>query len=36
MIAEGKLTGYRIGRVYRIDLNELESAMLPRQTVKAG
>ena len=35
-IAEGHLTGYRLGRVYRIDLNELDAWMAPVPTVKAG
>jgi len=35
-IAEGKLTGYRLGRVYRIDLNELDQIMAPASSRKAG
>lgn len=35
-IASGELTGYRLGRVIRIDLNELEAWMAPSDTVKAG
>jgi excisionase family DNA binding protein len=33
-IAEGKLTGYRLGRVYRIDLNELDAWMAPDHPAK--
>jgi excisionase family DNA binding protein len=35
-IAKGELTGYRLGRVIRIDLNELDAWMAPVPTVKAG
>lgn len=35
-IAKGELTGYRLGRVYRIDLNELDAWMASFPTVKAG
>lgn len=35
-IASGELTGYRLGRVYRIDLNELDAWLKPIPTVKAG
>ena len=35
-IAEGNLTGYRLGRAIRIDLNELEAWMTPIPTAKAG
>ena len=30
LIAEGRLTGYRLGRSIRIDLNELDAYMDPR------
>jgi excisionase family DNA binding protein len=33
-IADGKLTGYRLGRVYRIDLNELDAWLEPSHPVK--
>jgi excisionase family DNA binding protein len=33
-IADGEITGYRVGRVYRIDLNELDQWMEPEPTVK--
>ena len=29
MIYDGRLTGYRLGRTVRIDLNEVDDAMLP-------
>jgi excisionase family DNA binding protein len=35
-IASGDLTGYRLGRVIRIDLNELDAWLAPVPTVKAG
>jgi excisionase family DNA binding protein len=35
-IASGELTGYRLGRVIRIDLNELDAWLTPIPTVKAG
>jgi excisionase family DNA binding protein len=35
-IASGDLTGYRLGRVIRIDLNELDAWLAPIPTVKAG
>ena len=35
-IAAGELTGYRLGRVIRIDLNELDEWLAPIPTVKAG
>jgi excisionase family DNA binding protein len=35
-IASGELTGYRLGRVIRIDLNELDAWLAPIPTVKAG
>jgi excisionase family DNA binding protein len=35
-IAAGELTGYRLGRVIRIDLNELDAWLTPIPTVKAG
>ena len=35
-IASGELTGYRLGRVIRIDLNELDAWLAPVPTVKAG
>jgi excisionase family DNA binding protein len=35
-IASGDLTGYRLGRVIRIDLNELDAWLKPVPTVKAG
>jgi excisionase family DNA binding protein len=35
-IASGELTGYRLGRVIRIDLNELDQWLTPIPTVKAG
>jgi excisionase family DNA binding protein len=35
-IAAGDLTGYRLGRVIRIDLNELDAWLTPIPTVKAG
>jgi excisionase family DNA binding protein len=31
-IAEGELTGYRLGRVYRIDLNEVDEWLSPNPT----
>ena len=33
-IAEGKLTGYRLGKDFRIDLNELDALLEPSH--KAG
>ena len=36
LIAEGKLTGYRLGRVIRIDLNELDEVLKPIPSIKAG
>ena len=37
LIASGRLTGYRFGpRIIRIDLNEVDAAMRPIPTVKAG
>jgi excisionase family DNA binding protein len=37
LIASGRLTGYRFGpRIIRIDLNEVDDAMRPIPTVKAG
>jgi excisionase family DNA binding protein len=33
-IAHGEITGYRVGRVYRIDLNELDAWMTPSHPVK--
>jgi excisionase family DNA binding protein len=35
-IASGELTGCRLGRVIRIDLNELDAWLTPIPTVKAG
>ena len=35
-IASGDLTGYRLGRLIRIDLNELDEWLAPISTVKAG
>jgi excisionase family DNA binding protein len=35
-IASGELTGYRLGRVIRVDLNELDEWLRPIPTVKAG
>jgi excisionase family DNA binding protein len=35
-IATGELTGYRLGRVIRIYLNELDAWLAPIPTVKAG
>jgi excisionase family DNA binding protein len=35
-IAAGELTGYRLGRVIRVDLNELDEWLTPIPTVKAG
>jgi excisionase family DNA binding protein len=35
-IASGDLTGYRLGRVIRIDLEELDAWLTPVPTVKAG
>ena len=35
-IAAGELTGYRLGRVYRVDLNELDGWLAPVPTAKAG
>jgi excisionase family DNA binding protein len=36
-IADGTLTGYRLGgRLLRIDLNEVDQALRPIPTVKAG
>ncbi|MFL6047911.1 MAG: helix-turn-helix domain-containing protein [Propionibacteriaceae bacterium] len=35
-IISGDLTGYRLGRVYRIDLNELDAWMASAYTPKAG
>jgi excisionase family DNA binding protein len=29
MIADGRLKGYRLGRTVRVDLNEVDDAMLP-------
>jgi excisionase family DNA binding protein len=29
MIADGRLTGYRAGGVIRVDLNELDAALVP-------
>ena len=31
-VATGKITGYRLGRHLRIDLDELDAAMRPIQT----
>jgi excisionase family DNA binding protein len=36
LIADGKITGFRLGRVIRIDLNELDQALKPIPTIKAG
>jgi excisionase family DNA binding protein len=35
-IATGELTGYRLGRNIRIDLNELDVWLAPIPSVKAG
>jgi excisionase family DNA binding protein len=35
-IAPGEITGYKVGRVYRIDLNELDAWMTPDHPTKAG
>jgi excisionase family DNA binding protein len=35
-IASGDITGYRLGRVYRVDLNELDAWLTPIPTAKAG
>jgi hypothetical protein len=35
-MAAGELTGYRLGRDIRIDLNELDELLTPIPTVKAG
>jgi excisionase family DNA binding protein len=35
-IASGELTGYRLGRVIRIDLNELDAWLTPILTAKVG
>ena len=36
-IADGTLTGYRLGdRLLRVDLNELDQALRPIPTAKAG
>jgi excisionase family DNA binding protein len=35
-IAKGEITGYRLGRVYRVDLNELDEWLTPIPTVKAA
>jgi excisionase family DNA binding protein len=35
-IATGELTGYRLGRDIRIDLNEIDEWLTPIPTVKAG
>lgn len=35
-IAKVELTGYRLGRVIRIDLNELDAWLTPIPTVKAS
>jgi excisionase family DNA binding protein len=29
MLADGRLTGYRLGRTLRFDLNEIDAAMTP-------
>jgi excisionase family DNA binding protein len=34
VIADGEITGYRVGRVYRIDLNELDALMAPDHPAK--
>ena len=36
LISQGKITGYKLGRVLRIDLNELDEALKPIPTTKAG
>jgi excisionase family DNA binding protein len=36
LIAQGRITGYKLGRVIRIDLNELDEALKPIPTTKAG
>lgn len=35
-IATGELTAYRLGRLIRIDLDELDAAMKPIPTTKPG
>jgi excisionase family DNA binding protein len=35
-IAEGDLTGYRLGRVYRVDLNEIDAWLTPAQSRKGS
>ena len=36
LIAAGRLTGYRVGRAIRIDLDELYAALPPIPTVRQG
>jgi excisionase family DNA binding protein len=36
LISQGRITGYKLGRVLRIDLNELDEALKPIPTTKAG
>jgi excisionase family DNA binding protein len=36
LIAAGLLTGYRVGRAIRIDLDELYAALPPIPTVRQG
>lgn len=32
LIADGRLTGYRVGRLIKVDLNEVEALLVPIQT----